>query len=160
MSKERLAEAHWVLERQLAWVAAAEVKVGVIATLQIALLGGLGVAYSTATARSPWAVGFSVFCAVADVASLICASMAIVPRMRGPKASLVFFGRIAERGEADFVDQFARMSDQDLLNDISAQIHCNAKVAMVKHGWVGKAVMLALMSAPPWLCALGVLMPR
>lgn len=99
MSKERLAEAHWVLERQLAWVAAAEVKVGVIATLQIALLGGLGVAYSTATARSPWAVGFSVFCAVADVASLICASMAIVPRMRGPKASLVFFGRIAERGK-------------------------------------------------------------
>lgn len=39
---ERLKAAQWVLERNLAWVAAAEVKVGVIVAIDTAMLGGAG----------------------------------------------------------------------------------------------------------------------
>lgn len=40
--KERLQTAQWVLERNLAWIAAAEVKVGVIVAIDTAMLGGAG----------------------------------------------------------------------------------------------------------------------
>ena len=45
---ERLQTAQWVLERNLGWIAAAEVKVGAIVAIDTAMLGGLGAAFSTA----------------------------------------------------------------------------------------------------------------
>ncbi|WP_233099873.1 hypothetical protein, partial [Acidovorax sp. IB03] len=38
---ERLQTAQWVLERNLGWIAAAEVKVGVIVAIDTAMLGGV-----------------------------------------------------------------------------------------------------------------------
>jgi hypothetical protein len=40
--KERLEIARWVLERNLAWIAASEIKIGVIVAIDTALLGSLG----------------------------------------------------------------------------------------------------------------------
>ncbi len=59
-TKDRLAIAQWVLERHLAWIAAAEVKVGVIVALDTALLGGLAAAFgvSEISARGAWAYLF------------------------------------------------------------------------------------------------------
>lgn len=36
----RLQTAHWIFERQLSWIAAAEVKVGVLVALNTGMLGG------------------------------------------------------------------------------------------------------------------------
>ena len=38
-----LADAKWTLERRLAWIAAAEVKVGVVVSMQVAMLAGLDI---------------------------------------------------------------------------------------------------------------------
>ncbi len=61
--KERLLIAQWVLERNLSWIAAAEVKVGVIVAIDTALLGSLGAAFSSSdpVVRTAWAYLWTVW---------------------------------------------------------------------------------------------------
>jgi len=61
-STERLQTAQWVFERHLGWIAAAEVKVGVLVALDTGMLGGLGAAFSAADVktRTYWAVVFTM----------------------------------------------------------------------------------------------------
>jgi len=56
IEKERIITAQWVLERNLAWIAAAEVKVGVVVAINTAMLGGLGASYGAVdkAAHTPW----------------------------------------------------------------------------------------------------------
>ncbi|NBW25505.1 MAG: hypothetical protein EBR89_08800 [Betaproteobacteria bacterium] len=51
MAQEKLGTAQWVLERQLEWVSNSEVKAGFITTIDIAMLGGLAVAFTACTNR-------------------------------------------------------------------------------------------------------------
>ncbi len=136
--KERLLVAQWVFERHLSWLAAAEVKVGVIVAIDTALLGSLGAAFSTSdvAARTAWAYLWAVAAGVASVAGLFCAAMAVLPRLTGPAKSLVFFGRIGSLNSADYTEQFKNASDAQLLEDWTAQIHRSAQIACDKFAWV------------------------
>lgn len=151
-----LADTKWALERQLAWIASAEVKVGVVVSIQVAMLAGLGAAFAATTTKSAWAIGSATMCALFGVVSLACAAMAVYPRVKGPD-SLFFFGKIASHTQVDYVDQFIKASDHALASDLAAQVHVNAKIALRKHEWVSKAMMVAFMSALPWLVAVGAL---
>ncbi len=90
--RDRLHTAQWVLERNLAWIAAAEVKVGVIVAIDTAMLGGLGAAFSAAdgSARTHWAWFFSIATVICLGSGLFCAAMAVLPRISGPEKSLLF----------------------------------------------------------------------
>lgn len=151
-----LADTRWALERQLEWIASAEVKVGVVVSIQVAMLAGLGAAFAATTVKSTWAIGSATMCALFGVVSLACAAMAVYPRVTGPK-SLFFFGKIAAYTQVDYVDQFINASDHALAIDLAAQVHVNATIALRKHEWVSKAMMVAFMSALPWLVAVGAL---
>ncbi|WP_395344905.1 Pycsar system effector family protein [Variovorax sp. UC122_21] len=153
---DALADARWALERQLAWIASAEVKVGVVVSIQVAMLAGLGAAFATTTTKSAWAIGSATMCALFGVVSLACAAMAVYPRVKGPD-SLFFFGKIAGYAQVDYVDTFIKASDHALVSDLAIQVHINAKIALRKHEWVSKAMMVAFMSALPWLVAVGAL---
>lgn len=156
-TKDRLVEARWIFERQLAWISAAEVKVGVVVTIQVAMLAGLGAAFSAATKKSTWALGSTTACVLLAAVAIICAAMAVRPRTAGPASSLLFFGKVQELSEPDFTYRFKKVTDEELLADYSAQIHVNAQIATRKHDWVGKSVMVSFMSAIPWLSAIGLL---
>ncbi len=41
LAKDRLTTAQWILERNLAWIEAADAKVAIIVTINVAMLGGL-----------------------------------------------------------------------------------------------------------------------
>jgi hypothetical protein len=156
-TKDRLVEARWIFERQLAWISAAEVKVGVVVTIQVAMLAGLGAAFGAATKKSTWALGSTTACVLLAAVAIICAAMAVKPRTDGPASSLLFFGKVQELSAPDFTYRFMNVTDEDLLADYSAQIHVNAQIARSKHDWVRKAVMVSFMSAIPWLSAIGLL---
>lgn len=151
-----LGDAKWALERQLAWIASADVKVGVVTSIEIAMLAGLGAAFAATTTKSAWAIGSATACAIFGVVSLVCAAMAVYPRVKGSD-SLIFFGKVAARSQIDYVNEFMNASDQTLAIDLAAQVHTNAKIASLKHEWVSKAMMVAFMSALPWLIAVGAL---
>jgi hypothetical protein len=154
---ERLTECKWILERQLQWIAAAEVKVGVVASIELAMIAGLGAIYMEAQPRSFWVVVSSLVFGICAVATLYCAGMALWPRVKGPSNSLVFFAPVAALSAVDFAEKLATTQHRDLLLDFSAQAHRNAEIARDKHWWVGYATVIALLGALPWLVAVGLL---
>lgn len=93
--KDRLPIAQWILERNLAWVAAAEVKVAVIVTIDMALLGSIEAAYSSANAATRtacadlfWTISAAIFVA----AGIFCAAMADYHGSRAQPSLWSFLG--------------------------------------------------------------------
>lgn len=152
----RLKAAQWVLERNLAWINAAEVKVGIIVAIDTAMLAGLAAAFgdSDAAARTAWAYVWVVGATVVLASGIFCAAMAVLPRLNGPAKSLVFFGRIGQLDEAEFVERFKKATDDQLLEDWSAQIHRNAQIACMKFGWVHTGMVWSFLSLVPWFAAM------
>jgi hypothetical protein len=85
-NKERIVTAQWILERNLAWIAAAEVKVGVVVAMDTAMLGALGASYSSVdkAAHTAWALVVTSIALFALGAGLFSAAMAVLPRVTGP----------------------------------------------------------------------------
>lgn len=111
-SDDRLKTAQWILERNLAWIAGSEIKVGVIVALNTAMLAGLGSTYNSALAeaRIAWSYVFLFAAGIGLAASLYCAAMVVLPRLDGPSKSLLFFARVAAMAEADYVDRLKQAS--------------------------------------------------
>lgn len=160
--RERLLVAQWVLERNLAWVAAAEVKVGVIVAIDTALLGSVGAAFAGAdgVARTTWAYLWAISAGVAAVAGIFCAAMAVLPRLDGPAKSLVFFARIGKLDQAEYFEKFKNSSDVQLLEDWTAQIHRNAQIACEKFSWVRASMYWSFVSILPWFAAILTLLKK
>jgi hypothetical protein len=160
--RERLLLAQWVLERNLAWIAAAEVKVGVIVAIDTALLGSVGAAYAgaDAVARTAWAYLWAIGAGAAAAAGIFCAAMAVLPRLDGPAKSLVFFGRIAQLDPAEYFERFKKTSDIELLQDWAAQIHRNAEIACEKFSWVHASMCWSFISVLPWVSAIITLLKK
>lgn len=154
--QDRLSFAQWVLERNLHWVGAAEVKTGVIVALNTAMLGGLAAAFGTTSLadHSTWSNLFVVVASVCLLAGLFCTTMSVLPRTDGPPSSFVYFGKVAKLSRADYVDSFNRAKSTDLLNDCLEQIHRNAEIASSKYQWVRSATVWSLLSVLPWIAAI------
>ena len=162
MAHERLNNARWTLERQLAWIASADIKVGLVFTLNIAMLGGLGAAYTASAEKSAWVNVMAVGYGLCAFGALLCSAKVLMPYLSGPRAaSLVFFCRISERSCEDYVDAYSKTTNDEFLNDIATQIHRNAEIATQKYGSVGKAILFTVLGAAPWVTAIAILvMPK
>lgn len=156
-TKEKLATAQWVFERTLGWIAQAEIKIGIVATIDIAMLGGLAAAFSEATTKTCLIYTSSSLAAVFSVAGIACAAFSLLPRLTGPDRSLIYFGRVAAVGRVDYVASFKQSSDEDMLNDLLDQIHRNAEIAKAKHMWVRRAMELSFLGAIPWVIAIATI---
>lgn len=160
--KERLQTAQWVLERNLAWISAAEVKVGVIVAIDTAMLGGLGAVLSAAdgAARTHWAWFFTIAAVVFLGFGLLCAAMAVLPRINGPANSLLFFGRVGACDAVEYIDAFKKATHANLIDDWAAQIHRNAQIACDKFAWVKKAMWWSFLSVLPWFAGIVTLLNK
>lgn len=158
-TQQRIATAQWILERHLAWISAAEVKVGVIVTLDTALLGGLAAAFGTSDScgRTMWTYIFTLAAATGGVVGLFCTAMAVLPRITGPKTSLIFFGPIASQDAASYGAQFKQATDDYLLTDLTDQIHRNAQIARDKYKWVRRSMRVSFIAAAIWIVAISLL---
>ena len=154
---ERLVTAQWILERNLGWVAAAEIKVGAITAVDIAMLAALGAFFSVDPSKSPWAILFGVSAAGALLIALTCTAMVLSPRLSGPSSSLLFFCPIASMTAVDYCNELHRATHDQLLADFSQQIHRNAEIANAKHAWVKKCLFLSLFAVLPWVATIGLL---
>lgn len=156
----RLQTAQWVLERNLGWIAAAEVKVGVIVAIDTGMLGGLGAAFSAADAvvRTQWAWVLTILACIGLAGALFSVSMAMLPRVTGPAKSFLFFGRVAPCADVDYIDKFRTATSEELLIDWSAQIHRNAQIACEKYRWVQRGMWWSFLSLLPWFATILVLL--
>src|SRR3546814_910486 len=129
---ERLAFAQWLLDRNIAWIAAAEAKVGFVVAIDTAMLAGLATAYSDAKEVAWFGATATIAAAFLTMASVLCAAITIFSRTNGPARSLLFFGRIAERSGDDYRQVFRKVRSAELLEDFAHQIHRNAEIAQEK----------------------------
>jgi hypothetical protein len=157
-TRERLATAQWVLERQLAWIAAVEVKVGVIITLNLAMLSGLAAlgvfnsATVTATRINPLIIiGMTMLSALPGIAGLIFAICAVLPQTNGPQDSLFFFGTISKQDVSRYCTRFKQATDDQLLEDWTTQIHRNAEIAKNKYAQVKNSMFFSFLAAFFWI---------
>ncbi|HZG18854.1 MAG TPA: Pycsar system effector family protein [Herbaspirillum sp.] len=158
MSKEKISTAQWVLERQINWIATADVKVGVLITLDVAMLGGLAAAFTQEDSyRSMWLYHWCGAAVIFLTLSIACAAFAVFPRLGAPKPSLLFFGSVNSRPMDEYVKLFKDATDDQILEDWSTQIYRNAQIASQKHHWVRWALKAAFAGALPWLVSIGLL---
>ncbi|RYF41433.1 MAG: hypothetical protein EOO38_20715 [Cytophagaceae bacterium] len=83
--------------------------------------------------------------------------MAVLPRLRGPQNSLLFFGKVSELSSVAYVARFSLATDEELLDDWLAQVHRNAEIACLKHIWVRRSIAWSFISAPMWVGAIAML---
>lgn len=157
--QERLRTAQWILERQIAWIATADVKVGVVIAIQTAMAGTLAAGFSSAASRSEYAVVATVIAFVCAIGAFVCASFALLPRTDGPAKSLLFFGRVSSLSRSDYVSAITSATDSQLMDDCAEQIHRNAEIAREKHRWVQNGIVWSFLAAPPWVFVLLQLAP-
>lgn len=157
MTDTRLITAQWILERQLAWIAAADAKAGVVVAICTAMLAALAAVFVAAKVPSTWAITMSFISAAAVAVGLASCAISLLPRTQGPKSSLLFFGTIEKMGSADYVQKLINTSEEGLLEDWATQIHRNAEIAALKHLWVRRAVGWSFLAALPWLVAVALL---
>lgn len=153
---ERLGYAQWILERNLAWIGAAEVKVGVILAIDTAMLAGLATAFTSAGPSRivAWDVVLTLAAAAPLMLAVGCGALAVLPRTQGPPSSFVFFGTIAKAKAEEYRSDFTSAPVADLLNDCLAQIHRNAEICVSKFKWVRFGMIWSFIAIIPWLFAL------
>ena len=156
-TNDKLAAAQWVFERTLGWIAAAEIKIGIVLTIDFAMMGALAAAFSAATVKTTWIYFLVSISAIWAVFAVICSALSLAPRLDGPTQSLLYFGRIAEIPRGDFIERFKKSSLEDLLTDWTEQIHRNAEIAKSKHIWVKHALIWSFLSTIPWAVAIALL---
>ncbi|WP_157654844.1 Pycsar system effector family protein [Burkholderia ubonensis] len=155
--EKRISTAQWILERNLAWIAAAEVKVGVVVSLNIAMLGGLSAAFGAAQQKPAISIASTLIAAALSFTALICCALCVFPRVDGPVRSLLFFGRIAKEHRFDYVNALKTTTAEQILADWAEQIHRNADIALIKHTWVKKAMFFSFFCTPSWALSIYLL---
>lgn len=152
--EQKISTAQWMLERQLQWVAQAEVKVGALITLDLGMLGGLAAAHAATKVHVQWALVLSAFAVAGMTAALFFSAMCLIPRVKAPHESILFFGSIVKQTAADFVSKASKQTSDDVLGDWLLQVHRNAEIARDKHAWVRKAMYASFIAAPFWIVAI------
>jgi hypothetical protein len=154
----RVAVLETTLGRQLSWIAAADAKTAFIFALATAMLGLLA---SASPAYGKWTVLGVAFTSIAAsllLISLSCVVLAVFPRTKGPKLSVIFFGGIAARHIDEFRVDVQGLSEEAYEEDLVQQCHINAQIAGVKYQWLKAASVLLAASVVPWLAAAYVLL--
>ncbi|WP_234196796.1 Pycsar system effector family protein [Pseudacidovorax sp. NFM-22] len=157
--EQQLSAAQWMFERQLYWIAQAELKVAAVVTIDIAMLGGLFAAWTNIQSHPAWSVLLASACVGLLCAAVLCGAMCLMPRtLPAEYISGLYFGQIAEiRNSADFADAHRLKTQQQLLDDWLRQVHRNAQIATLKHSWVRKSLIFSFLGAACWVGAVAIL---
>lgn len=161
-TRQKIEDAKWLLERMLNWIATADVKTGIVVTLQIAMFGGLATAYGAAEEanRSEAAYFFISLTCGSLLSAIYCAAIAALPRISGPSGSNIYFGQIAKKTAFEFNHSFELIDNESFLADLTTQIHRNAEISLLKHVWVRSSLEWTFCAALPWCGSIFLLIMR
>jgi hypothetical protein len=100
----------------------------------------------------PLALAGSILMLLATVGSVVLALIALTPRLHsGNKApGLFFFGDIAGLPAEQFSQEFQRLTEEEVLAQVLAQIHTNAQIALVKNRYMARSSRLLFLVLVLW----------
>lgn len=143
-----------LLNRQLAWIAAADSRLSLVLPLSTAMLGALAV---YAPKASMWNLASGIPAAFAIFflcLSILFCALASFPRTKGTKGSVIFFEGINARSAEQYHSTMISLKESDYLNDLIQQCHINAAIASTKFTWVKRGMSSLFASVIPWAYAI------
>ncbi len=152
---ELIAHLRWVLERQLHWISAADVKAGGMIGAYMALAA---IAATLLDSANPPAIAKLLFVVAGFtmIPALACAVAVFFPRVDATRSSCIYFGEIAQQDLAKFLAR--RQSKGEVIDDLLAQIFINAKIATCKHKFAKNSILIGAASLAVWIGAVATLM--
>lgn len=141
------------LQRQLAWIAAADAKTAFIFAICTAMLGLLAAAAPRYGKWTPAATGIAILAGGLLLITIFGLTAAVFPRIQGPKLSLIFFGAISSRSVDAFRDEVLSVDESGYLEDLIQQCHINAQIAAAKYIWIKRASVALYVALIPWIAA-------
>ncbi|MFQ1698952.1 Pycsar system effector family protein [Loktanella agnita] len=146
----------WLLERQLSWISQADSKLSVLGPLPLAMLAISLSGASVDFGNFSW-MDVPVFMSTILLSvSLLFAKWALSPKLDGPEASVIFFGRIAESTAEDFAKQVMETDEASFRQDILKQVHRNALIAQQKHRNIRLSIFWLACATPLWLLSVAL----
>lgn len=140
----------YVLDKQLAWISAADSRLTLVLPLSTAMLGALAVYAAdprTWTLIAGIPAAFAIFFLCLSIIFCACASF---PRTTGTKGSLIFFDGIVSRDLNQFRSSVKAAQKSDVIDDLLQQCHINAQIASTKFTWVKRGMASMLIAMLPW----------
>lgn len=77
------------------------------------------------------------------------------PHLKGGNSSLIYFGEIAKRTEANYLREYTALTEDDLLRELVGQIWRNSEIVSAKYSHLKLATVLTMTSLVPWVVVLG-----
>jgi Family of unknown function (DUF5706) len=151
--KERIRTLERVLDVQITWINAADSKASPMLTLDTAMLAVLAALVPPPDKWNIQAAIFTVLASIPLLSSLLCLALAAIPRTKGPKQSLIFFGGIVSRDESQFVEAWRNISSEIYTDDLLKQSYKTGEIAAQKYAWLSWAAKAYFLSIVPWLVA-------
>jgi hypothetical protein len=145
------------LSRQLQWISAADSKTPSIYAFDAAMLGALVALISSKGLSSVVEWVCAVTAGAFLLTSFLFITISTLPRRKGPKHSLIFFGGIAERTCEEFEREVRAVTETILIEDFAKQCHRNAQIASAKYKWIHLSMKVLYLAIVPWLLV-GVLL--
>lgn len=152
----KLGHLRWVHERQLHWIAAADVKAGglVAAYMALAAIAATILESTTAPVQGKCLFGLAALLAALGLGF---AMSVFFPRTHASHTSLIFFGEVAKHSSAgEYVERVDRADTAVVHLDLANQIHVNAVIATCKHRHVRYSMVFGAFSLALWLAAIAV----
>lgn len=145
----------WVLDS----IRAADSKSSVLLAIDAALLGSTIAAVASSGGPPPFEWATALLGIAFFGLGLFAIGIALLPRTEGPGGSLLYFGEVASRPLAEYVQLMRTMTQDNYLTDLALQCHRNSEIASAKFRWLSVASWLILLGVIPWSATLALL-PR
>lgn len=144
----------YVLDKQLAWISAADARLRFLVPVSTAMLGVL-VAY--VPEKVDWCSWSGLFagCAVfLLLASIFFAACATFPRTSGSHGSTIYFGCIVHKGSIGYKKAVTSMQLESYIDDLAEQCYVNATIANKKFKWIRFGMWSLFAAMVPWVSSI------
>lgn len=151
---QRSEQLQYVLDKQLAWISAADARLRFLVPVSTAMLGALVVYVPEEMDWCSWN-GLFVGCAVfLLLASIFFAACATFPRTSGSHGSMIFFGGIVSKGSVGYKKAVTSMQEESYVDDLAEQCYVNAVIASKKFKWIRFGMGSLFAAMVPWVCSI------
>lgn len=145
-----LAHLRWVLERQLHWIAAADVKAGGMIGAYMAL-AAIAATLLDSGSPPPQTKLLFLIAGTAMIPALGFAVAVFFPRDSAKRSSHIFFGEIAAMETDQYRDRARILTAGQVKDDLLNQIHINATIARCKHKYAKISIIWGSVALAVWL---------
>lgn len=145
-----LAHLRWLLERQLHWIGAADVKAGGMIGAYMAL-AAIAATLLDSGSPPPQAKLLFLIAGAAMLPALGFAVAVFFPRDSAQRSSLIFFGEIARLDLSQYKDRGRALALSQIQDDLLNQIHINATIARCKHKYAKISIVWGSAALAVWV---------